>query len=55
LMYYILGLRSIHKEYYGVTQLGIYNPRFNKAYLLEISKIESSLIKEVATDVLGVK
>ncbi|WP_027087424.1 hypothetical protein [Cohnella panacarvi] len=54
LMYYILGRRSIHKEFYGVTQLGIYNPRFNKAYLLEISKIDSSLIKEVSTDVLGV-
>ncbi|WP_339255465.1 hypothetical protein [Paenibacillus sp. FSL P2-0136] len=55
LMYYILGIRSIHSEFYDVKKLGIYNPRFNKAYLHEISKIDSSLINKVAADVVGVE
>lgn len=55
LMYYILGIRSIHSEFHDVKKLGIYNPRFNKAYLHEISKIDSSLINKVAADVVGVE
>ncbi|MEK3876808.1 hypothetical protein [Paenibacillus sp. FSL M7-0420] len=54
LVYYILGLRSIHLEFQNIKKLGIYNPRLNIAYLLENSKIDSSLIKEVATYVVGV-
>ncbi len=55
LMYYILGIRSIHREFRDVKKLGIYNPRLNKAYLLEISKIDYSVINEVAIDVVGVE
>lgn len=55
LMYYILGRQSIHMEFFDVTQLGIYNPRLNIVYLLEISMIDPSVLKEVAYDVVGVK
>ncbi|MEK5439332.1 MULTISPECIES: hypothetical protein [Paenibacillus] len=54
LMYYILGIRSMRREFHDIKKLGIYNPRFNKAYLREISKIDSSVIKVVASDVVGV-
>ncbi|MNF00450.1 hypothetical protein D3C76_1733870 [compost metagenome] len=53
-MYYILGIRSIHREFRTLEKLGIYNPRLNKAYLIDISKIDYSVINEVATDVIGV-
>lgn len=55
MIYYILGIRSIHREFHAVKKLGCYNPRSNLAYLLEISKIDYSVIKEVVTDVVGVE
>lgn len=56
LMYYLLGRRSIHFDHFhGLEKLGIYNPRQNKAYTLAISTIDSSVIKEVSTVVLGIK
>ncbi|MEV5024798.1 hypothetical protein MRBLPE1_000280 [Paenibacillus sp. LPE1-1-1.1] len=54
LMYYILGHRSIHKEFQEIKKLGIYNPRLNIVYLLEISKIDLMVRLEVAASVLGV-
>jgi hypothetical protein len=53
LMYYILGHRSVHKEFQDISKLGIYNPRLNTAYLLEISKINLGVRLEVAVHVVG--
>lgn len=53
LMYYIMGLYSIHSEFQNVTNLGIYNPRLNSVYLLEISKIPLEILDEVSTEVIG--
>jgi hypothetical protein len=53
LMYYIMGCRSVHNEFKSIKNLGIYNPRKNTVYLLEIAKVEQSLIDEVSTDVIG--
>lgn len=52
LMYYILGLRSIHKELQKVRRLGIYNPRLNIVYLLEVEKISPEVVEAVTKDVL---
>lgn len=54
LMYYILGLHSIHKEFKALTHLGFYNPRLNTVYLVEISKISNDILNDVATDVVGI-
>ncbi len=53
LMYYLLGIHSIHEEFHSATQLGIFNPRLNNVYLLNISDIPSNIIKEVSEKVIG--
>ncbi|CZQ85582.1 Hypothetical protein Tpal_653 [Trichococcus palustris] len=53
LMYYLMGSRSIHEEFQNVEKLGIFNPRLNKVYLLNINGIPSEVITEVASDVIG--
>lgn len=53
LMYWRMGLHSIHPEYKNVKYLGIYNPRMNAVYRLDVSKIPASLISEVETKVIG--
>ena len=53
LMYYIMGCHSIHKEFQTIKRLGIYNPRLNTVYLLNISDISKDIIKEVSTEVIG--
>ncbi|EOO75492.1 hypothetical protein ACQVPJ_26185 [Bacillus mycoides] len=53
LMYYLMGVHSIHSEFEQVENLGIFNPRLNKVYLLPISTISSEIINEVNTTVIG--
>jgi hypothetical protein len=53
LMYYLMGIHSIHKEFKTIKNLGIFNPRLNKVYLLEISKISHDIIEQVSTEVIG--
>ena len=53
LMYYLMGLHSIHKNLHTIKRLGIFNPRLNKVYLLNISDIPLDVIKTVEKDVIG--
>lgn len=54
LMYYLMGMNSLHIEYFETIQeLGIFNPRLNCVYLLEIDKISPDVIKEVSEKVIG--
>ncbi len=53
LVYYLMGIHSIHKEFKTVRNLGIFNPRINKVYLLEISKISQDIIDQVSSEVIG--
>ena len=53
LMYWRLGLHSIHHEYESVKYLGVYNPRMNIVYKLDVSKIPNEVIEEVETKVIG--
>ena len=55
LMYYIMGCHSIHKEFQKIKRLGIFNPRLNKVYLLEIANISDEIIQEVSSEVIGYK
>ena len=52
-MYYLMGSHSIHEEFQSVEKLGIFNPRLNKVYLLNINEIPSEVITQVANDVIG--
>ena len=53
LIYYIMGKHSIHKEFQNIKQLGIYNPRMNKIYIIRIADISQSIIDIVSKNVIG--
>lgn len=55
LMYYIMGKRSINKEFETVKNIGIFNPRLNVVYSLEINKIPQEIIDTVSKEVIGYK
>lgn len=55
LMYWRMGLHSIHNEFKTVKYLGIYNPRMNIVYRLDIKDIPDEVISEVEQDVIGYK
>lgn len=52
LMYFIMGKKSGKEIFKSTDKIGIYNPRHNKAYVIELSKIEDSIIKQVEKEVL---
>lgn len=53
LMYWRMGLHSVHPEYQGVKYLGVYNPRQNLVYRLAVDDIPADVIDEVERDVIG--
>ena len=53
LMYYLMGLHSIHTEFKSVKYLAIFNPRKNIVYYFPIKRIPESVINEVSTKVIG--
>lgn len=53
LMYWRMGLRSIHAEFQNVKYLGIYNPRLNEVYRTSVDDIPRDVIVEVDRDVIG--
>lgn len=53
LVYYLMGIRSIHPEFSSVEYLGLYNPRQNVVYRLAISDIPKETIETVEREVIG--
>lgn len=53
LIYYIMGIHSIHSEFKTIQKLGIFNPRTNCVYLKKISDISNQIIEEVSSEVIG--
>lgn len=52
LMYWIMGQHSGREEFRNITKLGIYNPRLDEVYLLDIKEIPEEVIKEVEENVI---
>ena len=52
LMYWIMGKHSEKPEYKNITKLGIFNPRLNIVYILNISDIPQNTIKTVEKEVI---
>lgn len=55
LMYWIMGQHSGKSEFTTIKRLGIFNPRLNTAYLLDMSAVSNEIIKEVETKVICYK
>lgn len=53
LLYYILGIHSVHKEFQTIKKLGIYNPELNTAYTISLSDISDEVFYNVSRDVIG--
>lgn len=52
LMYWIMGQHSGQEIYKNIQNLGIFNPRLNVAYLLDIKSISEEIIAEVERDII---
>lgn len=55
LMYWRMGLHSIHPEFKDIKYLGVYNPRMNTASRIAVADIPEEVISEVEWDVIGYK
>lgn len=55
LVYYLLGIHSNKEKYSKIKNLGIFNPRLNKVFLIDIDKISEETIKLVENEVIGYK
>lgn len=54
LMYYLLGLHSIHSSVFQkVKWLALFNPRKNVVYYINVKRIPEAVIDEVSRDVIG--
>lgn len=53
LVYYILGLHSVHSEFIEIKRLGIFNPKLNSSYEIYICDIDDEVFKKVSRDVIG--
>lgn len=52
LMYWIMGQHSGQEIYKNITKIGIFNPRLNNVYLMNISKVPAKVIEEVEHTVI---
>ena len=52
LMYYIMGMHSVNRNFENILYLGIFNPRLNKVYRCEIEKIDKSVISQIEKEVI---
>ena len=55
LMYWRMGLHSIHPEFKSIKYLGIYNPKLNIVSRIAVEDISEQVINEIETDVIGYK
>lgn len=52
-LYYLMGLEEGMEEFRGITKLGIYNPRLNEVYTLQVNRISPYLLEELKRNVIG--
>lgn len=55
LMYWRMGLHSTNTEFQNIKYLGIYNPRLNLVYRIDVNNIPNEIISEVELDIIGYK
>lgn len=53
LVYYLMGLRSIHECFKNIKYIGIYNPILNCSYKIDLSAISEEVFEEVELTVIG--
>lgn len=53
LIYYLMGIHSIHPEFKTINYIGIFNPRSNMVFRYDLSKLSEETKKEVEELVIG--
>lgn len=53
LVYYLMGKHSNQSIFNDITKIGLFNPRLNEYYILNIAKVSKDIIQEVETEVIG--
>lgn len=53
IVYWRMGLESLHKEFQKIKYVGIFNPRLNTVYRYELKKLSKETIKEIDSYVIG--
>ena len=53
MMYYIMGIHSVHPEFKTIQTLGLFNPLKNESYEIAIRDIPDALFQTVSHDVFG--
>ena len=51
-MYYLMGKRSIVREFASVSRIGVFNPRLNAAFVLDMGSVPADVIKAIENDVI---
>ena len=52
LMYYVMGQHSVHEHFKSISNLGIFNPRLNTAYICPVSSISAETIAIIEKEVI---
>lgn len=52
LMYWIMGQHSGQEIFKPITKIGLFNPRMNTAYVLDVSKIPAEVIRDIEDKVI---
>ena len=53
LVYWRMGLHSVHAEYKSIRRLGFFNPRRNEVWLLDVDRIAPELIEWTDRELIG--
>lgn len=53
LIYWRMGLHSVHPEYQSIRRLGFFNPRRNEVWLLDVDRITPELIDWTDRELIG--
>ena len=53
LIYYIMGMHSVHREFDNIKKIGLFNPRFNRSYTIIIKNLEVELLQKVEKNMIG--
>lgn len=52
-MYYIMGKHSTDSRFETIRNIGIFNPRKNVVYMLDMSRVSKDLLRRIETEVIG--
>lgn len=53
LIYYLMGKKSGKRKFTNIHKIGFFNPRLNRVYYTDISKVPQEVLAEIEKDVIG--